>query len=1156
MPKEEMTTRFKVDLSELKAGIQEANRQIRLANSEFKAATSGMDDWSKSADGVSAKLKQLNDVLAAEKQKLTSLEEQYALVVKEQGESSKGAEELRIKINSQKAAIGDTEKKIKEYSEKLADMKSSSDKAETASEKLKETIKKQQSELDAAKDKYKNLALEQGAESDAAKAAAEDISRLSSELKENKVKLEGTEEAADKLDHSIEEVGKEADKTSKGGLSAFKVALGNLISGAISQGISKLKELAAASISVGASFDSSLSKVQAISGATGEEMESLRQKAKQMGATTKFSATEASEAFEYMGMAGWKSEQMISGIDGILNLAAASGADLATTSDIVTDALTAMGYKAEDAGHLADVMAAASSNANTNVEMLGESFKYVAPVAGAMGASMEDVNLALGIMANSGIKGSAAGNSLKNALVNLQKPTAQQAEAMKRLGLGANAFKDAAGNVKPLREIMDTLRKTMGKVNAEFVDADGNVKEYDDIINGLSQSEEGLTQAEQLKNAAIIFGKQNLAGMLSIINATDEDYQKLASSIDNCGGVAQSMASTMIDNLGGDMTLMKSNLESLQIAFYEKLEPALRSGVEYLGKIIDGAKFVIDNSESFGEALRTIGDILLPIITAVGAFIISINWGSIVAAVTGGLTTIGGAFSALWATLLANPVGLIIALLAGVVAGLIVLYKRSEWFRKKVKAIGDFFIALCNTITDYGKKVFDFYMDLLEKIANGFSAVVSYWSDLFTRGFLAVKKAWDDAPAFFGMIWDSIKDVFSGVVTFWSDLFTRGFMAIKDAWDGVTDFFSDTWESIKDVFFGAADFWSDLFSQSFTAIKSAWSGVTDFFSDTWEGIKDVHTDTVDFWSDLFTRGFMAIKDAWGGVTDFFSTVWESIKDVYADTADFWSDLLLLWLMVIKDVWSGVPDFFSEVWDGIKDAFSPAKAFFTEKFSAAYDAVRNIWNKAESYFISVWNDIKSAFSSAQSWFGDIFRGAWDAVKSAFSGVGSFFGGIFDTIKGKFSSIGTAVGEAIGGAFKKVINSVIKTVEDTLNFLPNHVNPLLQTITDITNQTLPLFPTVNLPRLAKGGVVDRSILANLGEDGAEAVVPLERNTQWLDEIAKRLSIAMSGSAAYAYAGAGGAPVTNVTNNFYQTNNSPRALSRLEIYRQSKNLLSMKR
>ena len=1076
MPKEEMTTRFKVDLSELKAGIQEANRQIRLANSELKAATSGMDDWSKSADGVSAKLKQLNDVLAAEKQKLTSLEEQYALVVKEQGENSKGAEELRIKINNQKAAIGDTEKKIKEYSEKLADMKSSSDKAETASEKLKETIKKQQSELDAAKDKYKNLALEQGAESDAAKAAAEDISRLSSELKENKVKLEGTEEAADKLDHSIEEVGKEADKTSKGGLSAFKVALGNLISGAISQGISKLKELAAASISVGASFDSSLSKVQAISGATGEEMESLRQKAKQMGATTKFSATEASEAFEYMGMAGWKSEQMISGIDGILNLAAASGADLATTSDIVTDALTAMGYKAEDAGHLADVMAAASSNANTNVEMLGESFKYVAPVAGAMGASMEDVNLALGIMANSGIKGSAAGNSLKNALVNLQKPTAQQAEAMKKLGLGASAFKDAAGNIKPLREIMDTLRKTMGKVNAELVDADGNAKEYDDIINELSQSEEGLTQAEQLKNAAIIFGKQNLAGMLSIINATDEDYQKLANSIDNCGGVAQSMASTMIDNLGGDMTLMKSNLESLQIAFYEKLEPALRSGVEYLGKIIDGAKFVIDNSEAFGEALRVIGDILLPIITAVGAFIISINWGGIVAAVTGGLATIGGAFSTLWATLLANPIGLIIALLAGIVAGLIVLYKRSEWFRKKVKAIGDFFIALCGTITDYGKKVFDFYMDLLEKIADGFSAVVSYWSDLFTRGFLAVKKAWDDAPAFFGMIWDSIKDVFSGVVV--------------------------------------------------------------------------------FWSDLFTRGFMAIKDAWGGVTDFFSTVWESIKDVYADTADFWSDLLLLWLMVIKDVWSGVPDFFSEVWDGIKDAFSPAKAFFTEKFSAAYDAVRNIWNKAEGYFVAVWNDIKRAFSPVQSWFGDIFRGAWDAVKSAFSGVGSFFGGIFDTIKGKFSSIGTAVGEAIGGAFKKVINSVIKTVEDTLNFLPNHVNPLLQTITDITNQTLPLFPTVSLPRLAKGGVVDRSILANLGENGAEAVVPLERNTQWLDEVAKRLSIAMSGSAAYAYAGAGGAPVTSVTNNFYQTNNSPKALSRLEIYRQSKNLLSMKR
>ena len=246
------------------------------------------------------------------------------------------------------------------------------------------------------------------------------------------------------------------------------------------------------------------------------------------------------------------------------------------------------------------------------------------------------------------------------------------------------------------------------------------------------------------------------------------------------------------------------------------------------------------------------------------------------------------------------------------------------------------------------------------------------------------------------------------------------------------------------------------------------------------------------------------------------------------------------------------NFFDGVWEGIKSSFSAVNTFFYNTFSTGWSEVKTAWNNATDFFDDVWESVKSTFKNVGTWFSGKFSAAYTAIKDEFSGIGDFFGGVWETVRDKFSDIGIAAGEAIGGTFKRLINEVLGKVESTINYLPNTVNPILQTLTDITGYVFSYLPTIDLPRLAKGGVVNRSILANIGEDGAEAVVPLERNTQWLDEVAKRLSGSLSGGAGYAYAGA---PVTNVTNNFYQTNNSPKALSRLEIYRQSKNLLSMK-
>lgn len=314
-------------------------------------------------------------------------------------------------------------------------------------------------------------------------------------------------------------------------------------------------------------FESMMSQVKAISGATGQEFDDLTTKAQEMGATTKFTATESAEAFNYMAMAGWKPQQMIDGISGIMSLAAASGEDLGTTSDIVTDALTAFGLQAGDAGHFADVLAQASANANTNVSMLGESFKYVAPVAGAMNYSVEDTSLALGLMANASIKGSMAGTALKTSLANMAAPTDSMAAAMDKYGI---SLTDSEGNMKSLRGVIDNLRGSLG----------------------------GLSETEQTAAASTIFGKEAMAGMLAIINASEEDYNKLSTAIGNSKDAAEGMADTMLDNLKGSFTLMQSAIEGTENAFGKRLSPYLRGiagGItDMMPEITDGINAVMD----------------------------------------------------------------------------------------------------------------------------------------------------------------------------------------------------------------------------------------------------------------------------------------------------------------------------------------------------------------------------------------------------------------------------------------------------------------------------------------------------------------------------------------------------------------------------------
>lgn len=330
-------------------------------------------------------------------------------------------------------------------------------------------------------------------------------------------------------------------------------------------------------VSTYGAFEESMSNVKAISGATGEEFEKLTAKAKEEGATTKFTAKDSADAFGYMAMAGWKTEDMLNGIDGIMSLAAASGEDLATTSDIVTDALTAFGLQASDSGHFADVLAQASANANTNVGMMGESFKYVAPVAGALKYSVEDVSLALGLMANASVKGSMAGTSLKTSLANMAAPTDKMEAAMDKYGI---SLTKRNGEMKTMHEVLDNLRSSLG----------------------------GLSETEQTAAASTIFGKEAMAGMLAIINASEDDYNKLTAAVNNADGASQQMADTMLDNMNGSFTLLQSAVDGAKIALGERLSPYLREFATWITNkmplVEDAIGDVMDHVDAKVEDLR------------------------------------------------------------------------------------------------------------------------------------------------------------------------------------------------------------------------------------------------------------------------------------------------------------------------------------------------------------------------------------------------------------------------------------------------------------------------------------------------------------------------------------------------------------------------
>lgn len=672
-------------------------------------------------------------------------------------------------------------------------------------------------------------------------------------------------------------------------------------------------------------FDSAMAEVQAISSATGDDFDLLRDKAKEMGAETKFSASESAEAMKYMAMAGWKTEDMLSGIEGIMDLAAASGENLGSVSDIVTDALTAFGLQAQDSAHFSDVLAAASNNANTNVSMLGESFKYVAPVAGSLGFSVEDTSTALGLMANSGIKASAAGTTLRTILTNMVKPTDQMQTAMDTLGF---SMTDSEGNMKSLSQIMIDLRSG---------------------FNGLSES-------EQASVAAALAGKEGMSGLLAIVNTSEEDFNKLTDAINSADGTAQTMSDTMLNNLGGQLTILKSTLEGIAISFGDILMPAIQKITE---KLQDFANWLNNLNEDQKKTIVTIASIVAaigPALLILGKLFTSISKiGGVVKAVPQVISTLGGVFKGLATAIggISAPVVAIIAAIGLLIAAFKHLWDTNEEFRRNVTNTWN---IIKQQFQEFGQGIVDRLNEMgfdFENITEVIKAVWEKFCDFLAPIFEGV---FNQISEVLGTTFDvllSMFDVFSG-------LFTGDW---DKAWEGVKQIFVSLWDFLVNTLENILDTILGIFGTSLNEIQekwnNAWESVGKFFTNTWESMKN-------------------------GIKTAISNIGDKIKNFASNIVTWFKELPSKMLDIGKNIVTGI-------WNGISGAAS-----------WLWDKITGFGNSIINGFKSVF-DINSPSRVMKSQGNFLMLGLAEGMNDSLGTVKSQIGVVADTINSTLDDV---------------------------------------------------------------------------------------------------------------------------------------------------------
>lgn len=837
--------------------------------------------------------------------------------------------------------------------------------------------------------------------------------------------------------------------------------------------------LGIAAVKTAADFDSAMSRVAAVSGATGDDLQSLRDKAREMGEKTKFSASEAAQAMNYMAMAGWKSKDMISGIDGIMNLAAASGEDLATTSDIVTDALTAFGLSAADSGHFADILAAASSNANTNVSMMGETFKYCAPIAGALGFSAEDTAEAIGLMANAGIKSSQAGTALRTIMNNL------------------------AGEVK-------ISGQAIGDVTIATTNADGSMRSLSDILADCRVAFGGLTESEKAQAAESLVGKNAMSGFLALMNAAPADIEKLSGAIDNCDGTAEKMAATMQDNLMGQLTILKSQLEELAISFGEMLMPAIRNIVTKIQEFVDKLNGMDEGTRemvlkigllvaALGPFLVILGTTIAKIGTAMKGFVQLANgFNKLKVAVQGGT----GLFGKLGAAIggISAPVVAVVAVIGTLVAAFLHLWNTNEGFREAIigtwNTIQETVSTFCQGIVDRLNALGFSFQDITQVISAVWNGFCSLLAPVFEGAFQAI-----------AVVLSTVLNVITGILDVFIGLFTGNW---SQMWTGIQTIFSGVWEGIKgvlsaavgiiqgivDVFLGwFGTSWSEVWTNIKTFFEGIWNGIVSFFSGIWETITNVVQTGIMLIGSILSAAFdiitLPFQFIWENCKKIIVSVWNAIKSVVSSAIGAVSS-------VISSVMSVIQNVISTIWTAISTKISTVlntiKSVVTTVFNAIKSVASSVWNGIKSVISTVVDGIKSKVSS-------IFNAVKSTVTSVFNGIKSTTTSVWNGIK---TAIITPI-EAAKNTIKGIVDKITGFFASMKISLPHIKLPHFR-ISGSLSIAPPSVPHLSIDWYKEGGIMTRPTLFGMngtnlmagGEAGAEAILPLKGFYSQLESI----------------------------------------------------------
>lgn len=824
-----------------------------------------------------------------------------------------------------------------------------------------------------------------------------------------------------------------------------------------------------AAVKTAADFDSAMSQVVAVSGATGKDFDALRNKAREMGAKTKFSATEAAEAMNYMAMAGWKTEDMLDGIEGVMNLAAASGEDLATTSDIVTDALTAFGLSAKDSGHFADILAAASSNANTNVSMMGETFKYCAPIAGALGFSAEDTAEAIGLMANAGIKSSQAGTALRTIMNNL------------------------AGDVK-------ISGKAIGDVTIATTNADGSMRDLSDILADCRSAFGNLTESEKAQAAESLVGKNAMSGFLALMNAGQGDIDKLSSAIDNCDGSAEKMAMTMQDNLAGQLTILKSQLQELAISFGDILMPAIRSIVSKLQGFVDKLNGMDEGTKrtivtivllvaSIGPLLVIIGTAISKIGVAMQGFVKLANGISkLKIAIQGGTGVLGKLGAALGG--ISAPVLAVVAVIAVLVAAFVHLWKTNEGFRDAIigtwNRIKDTISGFCQGIVDRLNALGFQFTDIVDVLKTAWDGFCQILAPIFEGVFNNIANILSTVT---GVI-TGILDVFIGIFTGnWSQAWTGVKEIFSSIWNGISSFFTNILNVIKGVadvvlgWFGTS--WNEVWTNIKTFFEGIWNSIATFFTTIWETLKNVVTVGIMAIGSILSAAFdiitLPFRFIWENCKEIIISVWDAIKSKV-------TTVIHAVASVISTVMNAIKTVFSTVWNAIKTVV-------TTVVNAIKSVVTTVFNAIKNTATTVWNAIKTAVTTPVNAIKSTVTTVFNSVKST---VSSIFNGIKSTATSVWNGIKSAITTPIEAAKNKV-KSVVDAIKGFFSgmkiSLPHIKLPHFK-VTGKLSIAPPSVPHLSIDWYKEGGIMTSPTIFGMngsslmagGEAGAEAILPL--------------------------------------------------------------------